>query len=72
MLYTHILIPTDFSPAANHALVYAFAEATQYQTRLTLLHVIQHHPATEVYYIKDAPQSGPEQPPGGTVSPIIR
>ena len=58
MLYTHILVPTDFSPAANRALVYAFEEATQHQAKLTLLHVLQHHPATEVYYIKDAPQSG--------------
>ena len=58
MLYTHILVPTDFSPAANRALVYAFEEATQHQAKLTLLHVIPHQPATEVYYIKDAPQSG--------------
>jgi universal stress protein A len=58
MLYTRMLIPTDFSPAANRALVYAFEEATQHQAKLTLLHVLQHHPATEVYYIKDAPQGG--------------
>ena len=58
MLYAHMLVPTDFSPAANRALVYAFEEATQHQAKLTLLHVLQHHPATEVYYIKDAPQSG--------------
>jgi nucleotide-binding universal stress UspA family protein len=55
MLYSHILVPTDFSSAANHALAYAFEEATQHQARLTLLHVLQHHPTTEVYYIKDAP-----------------
>ena len=58
MVYTHILIPTDFSPAAHYALMYALEEATQHQAKLTLLHVVQHHPATEVYYIKDAPQSG--------------
>jgi nucleotide-binding universal stress UspA family protein len=58
MLYSHILVPTDFSSAANRALAYAFEEATQHQARLTLLHVLQHHPSTEVYYIKDAPQSG--------------
>ena len=57
MLYTHILVPTDFSPAANRALVYAFEEATQHQAKLTLLHVLQHQ-TTEVYYIKDAPQPG--------------
>src|SRR5262245_50477413 len=58
MLYSHILVPTDFSSAANGTMVYAFEEATQHQAKLTLLHVLQHHHATEVYYIKDAPQSG--------------
>jgi nucleotide-binding universal stress UspA family protein len=58
MIYTHILVPTDFSPAANRALVYAFEEATQHQAKLTLLHVLQHHPAVEVYYVTEAPQSG--------------
>lgn len=58
MSYSHILMPTDFSSAANQALVYAFEEATQHQAKLTLLHVLQHHHATEVYYIKDAPQTG--------------
>jgi nucleotide-binding universal stress UspA family protein len=58
MVYTHILVPTDFSPAAHRALGYALEEATQHQAKLTLLHVLQHHPATEVYYVKDAPQSG--------------
>jgi universal stress protein A len=58
MLYTHILVPTDFSPAANHALEFALEEATQHQARLTLLHVLHNHPTTEVYYITDAPQHG--------------
>jgi nucleotide-binding universal stress UspA family protein len=58
MLYTHILVPTDFSPAANHALEYALEEAMQHQARLTLLHVLHNHPTTEVYYIRDAPQGG--------------
>jgi universal stress protein A len=58
MLYTHILVPTDFSPAANHALGYAFEEARQHQAKITLLHVLQHHPTVEVYYPKAAPQSG--------------
>jgi nucleotide-binding universal stress UspA family protein len=57
MLYTHILVPTDFSPAANQMLAYAFEEATQHHARLTLLHVLHHHPAMEVYYIKGAPES---------------
>ena len=58
MVYTHILVPTDFSPAAHSALAYACEEAMQHQAKLTLLHVLQHHPATEVYYVKDAPRSG--------------
>jgi universal stress protein A len=58
MVYRHILVPTDFSPAAHRALGYACEEATQHQAKLTLLHVLQHHPATEVYYVKAAPQSG--------------
>ena len=57
MLYTHILVPTDFSPAANQVLAYAFEEATQHHARLTLLHVLHHHPATEVYYVRGAPES---------------
>ena len=56
MRFTHILAPTDFSTAANQALPYAFAEATQHQARLTLLHVVQHHPTTEVYDLRGAPQ----------------
>jgi universal stress protein A len=59
MPYTHILVPTDFSAAANHALGYALEEATHHQAKLTLLHVLHHHQATEVYYVQDAPQSGP-------------
>jgi nucleotide-binding universal stress UspA family protein len=72
MLYTHILVPTDFSPAANQMLAYAFEEATQHHARLTLLHVLHHHPATEVYYIKGAPESrtGFVAEFGGTVPTI--
>jgi nucleotide-binding universal stress UspA family protein len=58
MVYSHILVPTDFSPAARRALEYAVEEATLHQARLTLLHVLQHQPTTAVYYVKDAPQSG--------------
>jgi nucleotide-binding universal stress UspA family protein len=73
MLYTHILVPTDFSPAANQVLAYAFEEAAQHHARLTLLHVLHHHPTTEVYYIKGAPESrtGLVAEFGGTV-PTIR
>jgi nucleotide-binding universal stress UspA family protein len=36
----HILVPTDFSPAAAQALEYAIALATRLQARVTLLHVL--------------------------------
>ena len=35
----HILVPTDFSAYADHALEYAIELATTLQARLTLLHV---------------------------------
>jgi universal stress protein A len=56
MLYTHILVPTDFSTAANQALRYAFEEATQHQAKLTLLHVTHHYPTVDVYYVEGAPE----------------
>ena len=34
MLYTHILVPTDFSDEAKRALHYAIEEAKQYQARI--------------------------------------
>lgn len=37
----HILVPVDFSPYADHALVYALGLADKLQARLTLLHVMQ-------------------------------
>jgi nucleotide-binding universal stress UspA family protein len=59
MVYRHILASTDFSPLANQALHYAFEEAMQHHARLTLLHVVSHHPTTEVYYVSGRP--GPQQ-----------
>ena len=56
MLYTHILVPTDFSTAANQALRYAFEEATQHQAKLTLLHVTRHYPTVDVYYVEGTPE----------------
>ena len=56
MLYTHILVPTDFSAAAQQALTFGFEEAIQHKARLTLLHVMHRHAKTEVYYIKGAPR----------------
>lgn len=55
MVYTHILAPTDFSEAANHALGLAFAEAELHQARMTLLYVLNHEPGTEVYYTQGFP-----------------
>ena len=40
MKYEQILVPTDFSADAGHALEHAIALAQQFQGRLTLLHVI--------------------------------
>jgi nucleotide-binding universal stress UspA family protein len=56
MLYTHILVPIDFSAPAQRALHYAIEEARQHQARLTLLHVLHHQPATEVYYVHGTPE----------------
>jgi nucleotide-binding universal stress UspA family protein len=57
MLYTHILVPTDFSDEAKRALYYAIEEAKQYQARLSLLHVLHHQPSTAVYYVRGAPEN---------------
>jgi nucleotide-binding universal stress UspA family protein len=56
MPYTHILAPTDFSATANVALSCAFEEAKTHQAKLTLLHVMHHQSATEVYYVRGLPQ----------------
>ena len=48
MLYSHILVPTDFFlQRPNATLVYACEEATQHQAKLTLLHVLRHHSVTQ-------------------------
>lgn len=41
MIAQHLLVPTDFSEYANHALDYAIELANRLQARLTLLHVVQ-------------------------------
>ncbi len=38
MLAQHILVPTDFSEYADHALIYAIDLAQTLQARLTVLH----------------------------------
>ncbi|ETX07011.1 MAG: hypothetical protein ETSY2_13710 [Candidatus Entotheonella gemina] len=56
MSFTHILIPTDFSAQAKAALDIAIQEAELHQASLTLIHVFQHHPHTEVTYIRGNPE----------------
>jgi nucleotide-binding universal stress UspA family protein len=46
MTAKHILVPTDFSEYADHALDYAIALAQKLRARLTLLHIIQLTPMT--------------------------
>lgn len=41
MMPKHILVPLDFSAAADHALAYAIPLAQTFQARLTLLHVLE-------------------------------
>jgi nucleotide-binding universal stress UspA family protein len=39
--FKHILVPTDFSPAAKQALDYAISLALEHEAQLILLHVIE-------------------------------
>ena len=59
MAFTHVLIPTDFSEPAHHALRYALEEATLHHARVTLLHILPAHTGTDVYYITGAPGAQP-------------
>ena len=55
MPFTHILAPTDFSEAAQHALCYALAEATCHHAKVTLLHVLPGDTGTDVYFMPGLP-----------------
>jgi len=66
MAFTHVLVPTDFSAPANHAVRYAIEEAMLHQARVTLLHVLPPHIGTDVYYVTGSP----EPPPQGTFDPV--
>src|SRR6266487_5072290 len=57
MAFTHVLVPTDFSESANHAVRYALEEATLHHAQVTLLHVLPPHTGTEVYFIAGAPRA---------------
>jgi universal stress protein A len=59
MAFTHVLVPTDFSEAAQHALHYALEEATVHRAKVTLLHVLPAFMGTDVYFITGAPAAQP-------------
>lgn len=54
MPITHVLVPTDFSETAAHALRYAFEEARVHHAKVTLLHVVPSGTGTDVYYVSPA------------------
>jgi nucleotide-binding universal stress UspA family protein len=60
MAFTHVLVPTDLSDPANHALGCALEEATLHRAKVTLLHVLSPGAATDVYYVTGAPAPGPQ------------
>ena len=80
MAFTHILAPTDFSESAREALEVAWREAELHQASLKLVHVLQHHPHTEVTYLRGNPEDrrglatefGALPTPGGQDAAILR
>ena len=58
MAFKHVLVPTDFSEPANHALRYAVEEAILHRAKVTLLHVQPSDAGTDVYFVSGAPVSG--------------
>jgi nucleotide-binding universal stress UspA family protein len=67
MAFTHVLVPTDFSEPATHALRYAIEEARLHGARMTLLHVLPPHRGTDVYYVTGSPES----PRPGGLDPAV-
>ena len=67
MPFTHVLVPTDLSVPANHALRYALEEATLHHAKVTLLHVLSSHEDTDVYYVTGSPESGSQ----GSFDPVV-
>lgn len=51
----HILVPTDFSEAASHALDYALSLARTFQAKIYLMHVYE-----PIVYYSDAPMGMPD------------
>ncbi len=66
MGFSHVLVPTDLSDSANHALRFAIEEAALHHARVTVLHVLPDDAGTEVYYVDDEPSGGAAQ---GVVDP---
>ncbi len=62
MAFKHLLVPTDFSEAANLALRCAVEEAALHNAKVTMLHVLPSDTRTDVHYVTGAPVPGP---PGG-------
>ncbi len=60
MTFRHVLVPTDFSEPAHHALLYAIEEATLHRAKVTLLHVLPPHTGTDVYYVTGSPEPLPQ------------
>jgi nucleotide-binding universal stress UspA family protein len=58
MAFRNLLVPTDFSEPANHALHYAIEEAVVHHAKVTLLHVHPSDAGTDVYYVSGLPASG--------------
>ena len=50
-----ILLPTDFSPFADHALTYAISFAKEYDAKLFLLHVIEDLVSVSYFEVFQAP-----------------
>lgn len=71
MGFKHVLVPTDFSEAATHALRYAVEEAVLHQAKVTLLHVLPADTRTDVHYVTSTPilgsQGGFDPVAGGRV-----
>jgi universal stress protein A len=63
MTFTHVLVPTDFSEAAQHALRHALEEATLHHAKVTLLHVLPARTGTDVYFITGFPGAEPRFDP---------
>jgi len=55
MPVTHVLVPTDFSETASHALRLAIEEAKLHGAKITLLHVVAPRALTGVYYVNTVP-----------------